>query len=693
MSMPTFARAIAFFNPAAPDAGFVQPLLAASGGDNRSFVQVIEEPHRIEAFHPVTWPGRDFISLDTEVPLETNGPALWGFQFSDTEWIVAYWNEFRALMHERVHDPRLRDRPLLLFDVVDTLDFQDLKRETYLRAYRKYAELGEETAQNWRDRAILEPALARAWRGSAPILSAGDRVGQRTHSFRAKLVDNQVRIYSDGNVGAGMQDALQRSYEELMRMLPELFPGTGIVVSAERPRPRPIEPVAARRDEVLIVIVGDIARGIDASRSWLPRGASVVHADYFHPDPVSRPSPMLTIILGAQRDWRQMAALADRITRSPVLIVALGTTATPVLRDLQFQAEAGTPTVSFFAPFATSPKLGRDPVKTIAPLIGFLLTEFRRRTESEIEQMLPARHMMLVRESLWSDQTRPEVSCRIASRAVKAGAMPGGGAIVFSQGHVPQNQLDLWASDLSKIFRVEESSDVQLSAKRGALLLLVERRSQMTNTGDPAGIWQTIRNLFIIRGWQVTDSEGWTFAVRTEDRKFQVTIVDEAAEIPRESAGARTPGLTQAPLLVIHTDPKREQLLIGNRGQFFHASMDDIALMEPGTDWVWPVLARQLFDNTPRITQAALRLCAALIVEAVRLGNVHPTIFETNWNHIAGLLAGPDCERFIMFQSQALIRNGTTLYIEAGPDETQRERIVVHLTIERNGPTVSRLAS
>ena len=196
MSMPTFARAIAFFNPAAPDAGFVQPLLAASGGDNRSFVQVIEEPHRIEAFHPVTWPGRDFISLDTEVPVETNGPALWGFQFSDTEWIVAYWNEFRALMHERVHDPRLRDRPLLLFDVVDTLDFQDLKRETYLRAYRTYAELGEETAQNWRDRAILEPALARAWRGSAPILSAGDRVGQRTHSFRAKLVDNQVRINS-----------------------------------------------------------------------------------------------------------------------------------------------------------------------------------------------------------------------------------------------------------------------------------------------------------------------------------------------------------------------------------------------------------------------------------------------------------------------------------------------------------------
>lgn len=689
LNLPSRARAIAAFNPAAPDAGFLQPLFSAPGGDNRSFVQIFTAPDIADGFYPVTWPGRDFEWLATEPVVEVGGPALWGFQFPDGERIVDHWPGFRTIMRERIESLALADRPLLLFDIVDTLDIEEAKRETYTRAYHAYAKFGQETAKRWRDRAILEPALRRALYDYQGVLRVGDRVGQHPGNLRARLENNGVLVTDENLIDLHRQQVLQRAYEELARQLPELFPGTGLVVTGEhRPRRKPRSEGQVVR--LMIVLVGEMGENAASYRPWLPDDVYVVSADHFHPDPRSETPPALTIIVGALRDWRELAAVGRRIDGHPAIIVSLSTSAATLLRDLHFQEGSGLPTISFFAPYATSPTLGRDPVKSIEPLIGFFMQELDRHPKLNVDRLLPAPHTMLVREPLWADQRRIEVSCRVAARALKAGAAPNGRALLFSQGGISEVQQEEWSSDLAHVFDISDSR-VQLPAKRATLLMLVERQSQFAEPWHREDEWRAIRHLFEMRGWRAEDTEGHSFAVETKDRRFQVTIVDSQREVPFEHPGARTPGLTQAPLLIIHTKPKRDQLLIGNRGQFFHAAVEDIALMEPGTDWVWPIVRRQLFEKNMGWSYPALRLCAALIVEAIRMNNIADGHHGVDWNMIAHLLEGPDCERFISFESKRLSRTGATLIVQADGVSKDRWDVIIHLWIEKEGPVISRL--
>ncbi len=688
LTMPHSARATAVFNPTAPDCGFLQPLFSATGGDNRHFVQYFTSPDIVEGFHPVTWPGRDFEALDIEPLVTAGGPTLWGFQLGDGRRIVEYWPQFRAIMRDLVRDPALTDRPLLLFDIVDTLDIEEAKRETYLRAYRTYAEMSAQTAQRWRDRSILEPALRRAWLSHEPILRTGDRIGPRNATLRARLVNNVVQVYDDQTIDAERQDIMQRAYQELARAHPELFPISGIVATADRARPRKLPP-AARRAQIAVVTVGDIARRADSGRPWLPKGVRVEQADYFHPDPIDGRHAMLTIVVGALRDWPEMIAQARRLGDQPAIIVSLSTSATTLLKDLRFQADSGVPTVSFFAPFATSPKLGRDPVKTIEPLIGLLMQAIGKDPDIHPRAILPAEHNLLVREPLSSNQSRHEVACRLAARAIKAGGVPGGRAFLYSQGAVPDAQHGWWDSDLSHIFEIPVAAQVHLNARRAALLLLVERQSHIQAKGDRDALWDGVRRIFEIRGWRIVDARGWSFGVETDDRRFQVAIAESKDELPSENAGAPTPGLTRASLLVIHTQPKREQLLVGNRGQHFHASIDDIGLMKPGTDWVWPIVKRQLFDMGLTPSPAALRLCATLIVEAVRLGNIVHGVIEVEWDKIAAILSDPDCERFMTFDRTPFAKGVANLFVRVAEDGVWESRVRIELEIERRGPVVA----
>lgn len=688
LNLPTMAHAVATFNPAAPDAGFLQPLFSATGGDNRSFVQIFTAPDIAEGFHPVTWPDRDCVSLPSGRAVEIGGPVLWGFQFPDGERIIDHWPSFRMIMRERIEGPALADRPLLLFDIVDTLDIDEAKRETYARAYRAYAKLSEETAKRWRDRVILEPALKRALLDYQGIMRVGDRVGQHPGNLRARLERNGVLVTDENLIDLHRQQVLQRAYEELARQFPELFPRTGLVVTGERRRPRkPRSAVDVAR--LTIVLVGEMAQSAASHRSWLPDGVHVVSADQIPSDPSPESRPALTIILGPLRDWRDMVAVGHRIAGHPAIIISLSTSATTLLRDLHFQEDSSVPTISFFAPYATSPKLGRDPVKSIEPLIGFFLQQLDHSPELDLDRILPAPHMMLVREPLRADQGRVEVPCLAAARALKAGAAPKGRALLFSQGQISEIQREEWSSDLAHVFNISDSR-VRLPARRGALLMLAERQSRWAEPWQREDEWRAIRRLFEMRGWRADEEGGHSFAVETKNRRFQVMIVDNQRDIPFEQPDAERPGLTRAPLLLLHTNPKREQLLSGNCGPFFHAAVEDIALMEPDTDWVWPIVQRQLFGANIILSDAALHLCAVLIVEAIRLNNIAEGNLETDWGMIAHLLEGPDWERFIFFENRLFSKKDTTLIVELSDIKEANPRIAINLRIERGGPIISR---
>lgn len=230
---------------------------------------------------------------------------------------------------------------------------------------------------------------------------------------------------------------------------------------------------------------------------------------------------------------------------------------------------------------------------------------------------------------------------------------------------------------------------VHLDTRRATLLLLVERIARNEPAEYDERQREGIKRLFELRGWRIGRDHGRAFDLEDDQRRFSVVIVDRARDIPAEDPDAAAPGLTRAPLLVIHTQARREQLLIGNRGQFFQAAIEDIALLEPGTLWVWKVLNRQLFEPALRPSQGALRLCASLIVEAVRLQRIQQSLSDIDWGQVHGLLASPDCERFVRFAEQRPQRGRATLIIQtAGKSGSDHRQIAVDLIIEEDGPVV-----
>lgn len=691
---PLEARAVAVFNPTAPALGFLQPLLVGIGGDNRSFVQIFTAPDRLIRFSEVAWPDRDFVVLKDEPLLQIGGEPLWGFVFPDEQPLVAFWSEFRETMRARVDDPKLSDKPLQLFDIVDTLDFDEFKPGIYSRAYRAYSEMGPAAANRWRDRSILEPALARMlptlglpFHRTTVMDGPRQESGSTLPRLRARVADGEAQVFLEGAIGEAEQRAFQDAYDLLVAQYPDLF-ADGVRVVASHP-PRRAGPPSTKGDGTTVVLVGRIREGNVAYEDWLSHGVEVTDESRFDPALRLRRVPKLTILLGAQPDWPQLVETGMRMGERPAVIVSLSTSAAPLIRDLEFQARTSLPTVTFFAPYATSTVRGRDPVTPIRPLLDIVRLETERGTFFDVRRLFQAQHYMLVREPIWAKQTTLEVACRLAARALKAGAVLGGAARLYSQGAVGIADHERFAAALSNLFQFDMGEPVLIDARRATLLLLVERIAQNEPSEHAERQRQGVMRLFELRGWRIAKDHGRAFDLEDDQRRFSVVMVDHPRDLPAEDPDASAPGLTHAPLLVIHTQARREQLLIGNRGQFFHAAVEDIALIEPGTPWVWKVLYRQLFEAAGRPTQGALRLCAGLIVEAISLKRIQRSLSDIDWDHVHDLLSTPDCERFVRFLEQRTPKGRTALVIQTAEKTGSAHRqIAVDLFIEDDGPVV-----
>lgn len=677
------ARAIAAFNPTAPASGFLQPLFAGPAGDNKSYVQILADPSRIEAFLPVAWPERDCMMLTQEPIADVGGESLWGFAFDGEAPLVLPWSAFRAAMAERVQDG-LVNNPLLQFDIVDTLDLTTLKRPVYTSAFERYRSLGRETAERWRDRAILEPALAKAL-GETGSIGSEPAASNRPY-FRARISRGELFVALERPEG-DVEARLNEVYQELCKDLPEIFSANAEVRVQRRARPSPrrLKPPA-----ITVVLVGRIRQSeIDRDR-WAAFDSEVVDADHFHPQLRRGRDAGLTIFLGAQSDWQLMIEVGRRMEDRRAVMVTLSTSASPLIRDLQFQEEAPYPTIAFFAPFATSTAMKRDPIQPIASLIEILRTETLEGRTSP--RSLVAQNSMLIREPMWSAQTLVEVSCRIGARALRAGAVLEGAAQLYFQGQISEHDQSQSEHLLSPLFRIEPPMErTRLEGRRTVLLLLVERIARFEPHQLSEQLYEGARRLLEMRGWRVVDGAGPHIRIADPQRQFAVTIVDQQTPLPAEDTFGQAPGLGRAPMLVIHAQPKREQLLVGNRGQFLHIALEDIALMVPESPWIWPILRRQLLDASGRSTLAALRLAAALVAEAIRMNRVQTSFVDVDWDEVANVMSADDCERFVDFHNRGIERRRAFLVTKVANNKTPAARVpaVVELTIEDDGPMVS----
>lgn len=268
--------------------------------------------------------------------------------------------------------------------------------------------------------------------------------------------------------------------------------------------------------------------------------------------------------------------------------------------------------------------------------------------------------------------------------------MLGGRARLYCQGRISDHEQDQWEFGFRPLFEMHEAKTrIRIDGRRSTLLLLVERVARFEPGELKHQLREGARRLLEMRGWRLVDARGDGLEIADRQRQFSVAILDAGEPPPQEDPLAQTPGLGRAPVLVVHPQPKREQLLIGNRGQFFHVALEDIALMEPDTTWVWRVLRRQLLENTGKLTLAALRLAAALIVEAIRMGRVQTSIMDVDWADVERVMGADDCERFVAFHERGIQRGVAMVTANVSTLASSHGRAFIELMIEDDGPAVT----
>lgn len=688
------ARAVALFNPTS-EPGFLQPLFAGGRGDNRTYVQIFSAPDHLDGLIDVAWPERDVAGLINEPIVEIGGETLWAFQFPGDDRIVDHWNGFREFMRGRIADPVLADRPLLLFDIVDTLEIAEARRDVFTRAYRTYAAMHGDAADRWRNRAILEPALAKAIsepEGSFDRegIEPGDpRAFVYRPSFRIESDGAQTRLVSQKPLRKVDMQRLSEAYEALIREFPEILPKNFKIVPTTRPpaATTPFEmPVTFR-----VILTGRL-QTTALRQDWLSEDVEVISGSHFHPQLRTGRKPDLTIILGMQTDWGEMVRMSLTMGADQAIIISLSSARLPLLRDFEFQSKVQHPTITLFAPYSGGARDRRDPISSIKPLLRILRHEMKEEPTTLIQRLFKARHNVFLRERIVEEDAPIEAGCRLAAKALKSGSRVDGQARLYVEGGLFFEADMAWCSIFDPMFTMESRYPLEVDAPASTLHLLVERDEFGRGDKEGARMIRGIRRIFEMRGWTVSEGTRGSFEIEAEDRRFSVLVVGDGKQTPLENDLYPNPGLTRAPLLILHSQGNRDQLLIGNRGQFFHATPEDIALMVPGTMWVWPILRKQLFDKRPHVSQSMLRLTAALVVEAIRMDRFDATP-HIGWGWISNCLSSADCERFIAFVEQRGPKNPVILEIRTQhSDDGAANSVRVAFSILDDGPQVSVLA-
>lgn len=681
MSGPLSAKAISGFNLAAQSVGFLQPLFAGPAGDNQTYVQTLDNFDRVKGFEAVAWPEQGTTRFPD--PLETivGGEALWAFQFPEAPPLLLPWTRFRDAMRDRLNSPALAARPLLCFDVVQTLGLEQSKPAAFRGAYDAYAQVNPVAAERWRNRSILEPAL----KDIVHRLSPG--IDERLLTLRIRQSRSSFLIEIDDGDAATARE-LQAAFREIINRHIDIFPSDctlEIVPVGKRQ-----SPILRKAAGVTVILVGRLSEG----QLQLPldheQSIDIISADqagrHFHSVDFSP----ITLIVGVQKDWRALIEIADRYESADPLVVPIANSTVALVRDMEFQARSRHPSISIFGGMGFGSKA--DPSVLLRPVIDMLTVEGESLPPVFDSHRLPARHNVLLRERIAKRVDEREIACRLGARALRAGVLPGARADLFIDPDLSWPTHENWERVFEPLYAVALRGPGEMPQRYGPrhAMLLAERQEQHPYEW-PSFMHEGARRLLEVRGWDIKSRDSY-LEMSEENRRFSAIIVGSGDEVPAEEEGElRRPAFGRAQLLVIHIEARRETLLIGNRGQYCHVTLSDIASMQPGTSWLWPIIRRQLITPSRHPTLAALRLAASISAEAIRLDRVEiispPPSIET----LVRSLESPDCERFLDFLPDGITRREVLMKFRIRVDEDAMDATadaILRLAIADDGPTL-----
>lgn len=681
MSGPQSAKAISGFNLSAQTVGFLQPLFAGAAGDNQTYVQRLDRFDRVKGFDAVAWPEQGTIRFPDPLEAIVDGEALWAFQFPDAQPLLLPWGRFRDAMRDRLDSPVLTARPLLCFDIVQTLGLEQSKPAAFLRAYNVYAKMDRIAAEHWRNRSILEPALKEVAHRLTP------NADERRSALRIRQSGSSFLIQIDDS-GTGVTRELQAAFREIINLHTAIFPpGCTMDIAPTRQEQDPVRGKAAG---VTVILVGKLSEGQLRLPFEHEQSIQIIGADqadrHFHNADFSP----VTLIVGMQKEWRHLIAVADEFESANPLLVPITSSTDALLRDMEFQARSRYPSISILAGMSFNSKA--DPLTFLRPVVDMLTVEGERLPPVFDPHRLPARHNVLLRERIPKRVDEREIACRLGTRALRAGVLPGARADLFIDPDLSWPTHEDWERLFEPLYAVALRGPGEMPQRYGPrhAMLLAERREKHPSEWRHF-MYEGAQRLFEMRGWHIK-SQGSYLELSEENRRFSAVIVSTSDEVPAEEEGElRRPAFGRATLLVIHIEARRETLLIGNRGQYCHVTLRDIASMRPGTNWLWPIIRRQLIAPSRHPTLAALRLAASVAAEAIRLERVEIITSPPSMETLIRSLEAPDCERFLDFLPDGITRREVLMKFRIRVDEEAMDTTadaVLRLTIEDDGPTL-----
>lgn len=666
---PSLLKATAVFNPAASALGFLVPLFPGFDGDNQAYVQRFHRPDRLLGFTEVSWPDEGATRIPTTLAVAVGDESLWGFAFPDEEPLVLPWRLFRSEMRRRIDDPCFEGKPGLLFDVVDGLDIEEAKERVYLAAFEAYEQHGSGVAERWRDRSILEPLLQGAIAPHPPVGSV-----DKPRGLAARLSDGELLIELRHESADLVRDKLMRAYERLAERHPKLFPRR-VALSITDGLAKATGGVSSRRTTV-VAIHGRLAERELARDRWLARGIEVVDARALTDFPRRKGEQRQVVIVSALADWADPSPRA--IDADHAVAVLMTTAMAPLVSEADMRTGSSIPTVVTFSPYGTS-RIAGDPLSMVSRLITTMVECWK-----EGEALLPAEHNSVVRESRPMSADVAATACGLLGRALRVEAPVDTPArLVLDRGIPPRMQVDLSEALASALPMLETRVvDARAVAGRSIPMLITERPT----TGDGReNLREGVKRLLRLRGWHAENHNGGMLKAWDETHNFSVLIARHNNEIRKLHHPSDRPSFGRSSLLVVHESPRREWLLAGNLGQYFHVSLEDIALMVPGTQWVWPILRRQLRGQANRPSLTTLKLFAALAAEALVAGRYQNSIVKFDPDKAVRLLVGPDCVEHVRISSEDAPDDGAQLILSGMRSEIE-PYLRIHIADE--GPFV-----
>jgi hypothetical protein len=690
------ATVIGAFNLTAQRIGFLQPFFSIGNRVNHPYIQKTSSHNLILAFEETTWPESDTFGIENGITTTVGEESIWAFIFPNEPPLILPWEAFRRRMQELFENSHLIERPLLQFDIATTLGLEDLIGNAALNAYRAYTRYGGNAAGRWRDRYILEPAINEAI--GQPKLTSQNKT-QENEELRVFIENKNLVIETTNENIPPLSEEIKKAYTALCNMYPEIFIENVALKFLVKPS-KFFAVDKKRASRIYLYINSDSTRlfGKTAQEN------NIIIIDQktliaFIQNPSEKDACF--IITDSIEEKFYLEERANVRSYKNMFFVKIKRGAAKSFERNSDVSEHDLPTICIENTFTS--QINQNFLD--AYFIFVLSIVSRQQTpevsietiENSARKILETSDAVFFRVLLRPKTTDVYSRCQIMIQLIRRFIPSGSRVIIYSNDSIQPTRAKIWIDALSAAYKITYTSiSIDTKVSRNSVLVCAEQYRN-TNNMDVVEATRLVSMAFEMLNWTISrngSSSLNSFKLHDPKRskKYDVIVVRKREDWPTQIERRSPSYFDQPKVIIVHLLPKKEEILSGNLGDYFHIALDEIPAIRPGSNWVWSILQQQLsrYKNNNSLTK--LRLCAAIALRAIEEGRMERQTESIDSEKIVYALSRPNIDRFVQLSEKWRKSNEILMRFRKIEFEDYNskniEKIEIYLKIQREGPTV-----